>query len=337
MVISNPFYHNDNKYFNINTENGACHDWRDDSWAGPVNPKTGKRPRNIVRFVQLFKGVSYRDALNEILGSSHQLHLVDIRDDSKEEVDIALVDIPPGFAKLDSPDNGLKRPVWDYLIKRGYEPEEIISEGIHYSDSNVLWLYTEFGQLVYLQSRNIYNKKFWFPPANNYGPDGRLVSKLEITKKDVIYGFDDVPRSEYVILTESIFDRIVFGRHAMSVGGAHITREQVDRLDLIGPKQGVIFAYDNDIAAIESILSGAPIIANKGYQVFFSMPPMERVNGQLIKDWNEMYTHAKLTKKDIVATMNKNLVRFSEVSKLRLKKILFELKNQHVRNQIARR
>lgn len=329
IVIRNPFYHNDNQYFNINTENGACHDWRDDSWAGPINPRTGKRPRNIVRFVQLYKGTSFRGALNEIVGSTADIHSIEFeKEDENEEVESALVEIPSGYNKLDSDSNILKKPIWDYLIGRGYEPDDILSEDVHYGGSNALWLYREFGQLVYLQSRNIYNKNFWFPPVNKYDNEGKLVSKLEITREHVLYGFDDVPRLEYVILTESIFCRAMFGKHALSVGGASLNGEQIKRIDMIGPKEGVILAYDNDKAAIESILDAAPRIINKGYKVYYSIPPRDRFGDGHIKDWNEMYTHLKLTKPDIVETMNKRLTRFDELSKMKLKKNLFELKNE---------
>lgn len=326
-LICNPLVDTKEKRFNINIETGGCWDWNvGDKWAGDPNPKTKKRPCHIVRFVQLYRGVSFRDALKELVGENSLIYAYEdskpkeVPKDDPETVQIA---IPRGFKPLEGPTNMLATPAWNYLIRRGYTQEEILEQNIHYRGSDILWLYTEFGELVYMQSRNIYTKKFWFPSTTVKDNDGNILGELDITRNDVLYGFDEIPRAEYLILTESIFDKNILGKHALSTGGAILTDGQIKRVKLVGPRQGVVLAPDNDKAAIESILANGVKFSNLGYQVFFSIPPKIQLQGdKYTKDWNEMYTELKLTKREIVETMNKRLVKFDDTSRLRLRQML---------------
>jgi len=329
-LICNPLYDTDKKRFNINIETGGCHDWNGDEWAGDPNPKTGKRPCHIVRFVQLYRGVSFRDALRELIGDGALIHAyqrsepAEVKEDTTETM---AIQIPKGFKPLDNPDSLMKRPLWNYLLYRGYTPEEIIEQNIHYRGSDILWLYTEFGELVYMQSRNIYTKRFWFPSTDVLDDQNEKIGELEVTRDHVLYGFDEIPRAEYIILTESIFDKNTLGIHTLGTGGVILSEGQLKRIKLIGPKQGIVLAPDNDKPAIESILTNAPRLANMGYKVFFSIPPSlpytnAKGEEEFTKDWNEMLTGLKLTRPQIVETMNQRLVPFNEITRLRLRQLL---------------
>jgi len=329
LVIPNPLYGNDNPKFNINLESGVCNDWRSNTWAGPPSPRTGKRPCNIVRFVQLFRGISYREALRELCGNVALAYVstASSKEEAKEETqDIIPLELPPGYSVLDKPDGFNKTRAWNYLLSRGYTSEEIIRENIHYNGANILWFYTEFGEVVYMQSRSVISKKFWFPPNDILDEKNNKIGELEVTKEDVVYGFDDVPRSKYLIIVESIFNKNTIGLHAVASCGAHMSDAQLVRIKAIGPTDGVVLAPDNDRAGLESILTNGPKLVAKGFKVFWTIPPYleyESANGiALTKDWNELYTDIKLTKPQIVETFNKRIQPFNEFTRLRLRAML---------------
>jgi len=329
LVIINPLTGHDKPRLNINL-NGSLHDWGGDEWAGDRNPKTGKRPCHIIRFVQLYRNTSFREALRELVGDaslSHAYQSSGATETKEEATETFSIEIPSGFRPLNNPDSLAKRPLWNYLLSRGYTEHEILEQNLHFRGSDILWLYTEFGDLVYMQSRNIYNKQFWFPSTDVRNAKDEKIGELEVTRDHVLYGFDECPRAEYIILTESIFDQNTLGRHALSSGGVILTDGQLKRIKLIGPRQGVVLAPDNDKPAIESVMENGPRLANMGYKVFFSIPPQLPYikNGEEVftKDWNELYTGLKLTKPQIVATMNQRLVPFTEKSRLQLRQMVF--------------
>lgn len=323
LVIANPFYGNDKKLFNINIENGYCHDWRSDEWAGPINPKTGKRPCHIVRFVQLYRGCSYQEAVNELLAGTGLVY-EQYREQQPQEQVIPYSDIkvPDGFRPLTEPTDFFSTRAWKYLIRRGYTPEDILKENIHYSCSDVLWLYTELSELVYLQSRSLSSKSFWFPPNETYDKDGNLQSKLEITKEEVLYGFDFIPKCNYLVLVESIFNRISLGVFALATCGAQMTSKQIPRLKFINPQNGIILAPDNDKAGLQSVVNNAKLLGDIGYPLYYSIPPkLEYVEDGVkkhIKDWNELYTHLKFTKEQILDTFNQNILPVTGENLLKL-------------------
>lgn len=336
LVIINPLTGHNKPRLNINIDTGGAWDWGGPEWAGDPNPRTGKRPCHIIRFVQLYRGVSFREALRELVGNDalSYFYQIEKQEERKEEPSTALsCDIPPGYHLLLDPNSKTRAPLWAYLLSRGYTEQEIINNQIHYRSSNILWPYTEFGEIVYMQSRNIYNKSFWFPSTDVKDRDDNIIGHLDVTRDDVLYGFDDVPRSEYIIIAESIFDKNTLGQHCLASGGVILSDGQLKRIKFIGPKQGVVLAPDNDRPAIESILTNAPRIMNMGYKVFFSIPPkIEYTNpkGEITftKDWNELLTGLKYTKSQAVATLNQRLIPFTEANQLRLRqKLVAQPKN----------
>lgn len=330
-VVINPLKPNQEKpRLNINTETGGCHDWTGDEWAGAPNPKTGKRPCNIVRLIQLMRGCSYRQALEELLGSSVHLYYTGKPEEKeeKEELQEVPLEIPLGYKPLLGPDDFFSARVHNYLIKRGYTHEQIIKENIHYRGPDMLWLYTEFGELVYMQSRNVVSKKFWFPPNEIKNDKGDVIGKLEVTKEDVLYGFDDVPKSNYVIITESIFNKVSLGVHCVATGGAAMCDGQIKRLKFLNPQHGVILAPDNDKAGLESIIANGDLLLEHGFKAYWSIPPRvligvdENGKDRYVKDWNELYTHLGFNNDQIIETMNKTLVPYSLTAKIKIRSAL---------------
>lgn len=273
LVIANPFYHNDNKKMNISLEKGIVHDWRGDDWAGPVSEKTGKRNCSFINFVRLYRKSSFRDAMKEVMGSSFvpyrggNIEIATNDGKSKEEQEITL---PDGASLLYSDENKVAKILKKWLKSRGYTEEDIEYHNIYYNGMDVYWPYFEYGELVYWQSRSMVNKFFRFPELTEYG------------KGDFLYGFDDVKTSDYIILTEAIFDKHTLREQALATGGATLTARQIKKLKILGPKY-VILSPDNDSAGLKSIIYNKDILQKYGFtEIFYSIPPKE------YKDWNEL-------------------------------------------------
>lgn len=324
-VVCNPLKQQDQPRLNINVETGKCHDWTGDEWAGAPNPKTGKRACHITRLIQLIRGCSYREAIKELMGDCpYSYEAVESKHDQTETpIGYHKVQIPTGYMPLVGPNDFFSNRVWNYLLKRGYIPEQILKENIHFLGANALWLYTEFGELVYLQSREVISKRFWFPPNEIVDASGNVVSKLEVTKEDVLYGFDDVPKSNYVIITESIFNKVSLGNHCVATGGAAMTEGQVKRLKFLNPELGVILAPDNDKPGLESVLTNGDLLLSRGFKVFWSVPPRIPIGSdKYIKDWNELHTELSFNHDKIIETMNKTLIPYNDASRFRIRSVL---------------
>lgn len=317
--INCPF-DSDNEYkFNINPEKGVCNYWRGNEWAGPINPETGKRNCSFVKFVRLYRNCSYKDALKEVLGASEDIssfmkptnRLTD--EETKKTVSVAL----PETARLlfgSSDRQALALKKW--LGKRGYSEEDVGNAELHYVGLEVYWPYYEFDTLVYYQSRSRVNKRFNFPSAEQYDKDGNLVGKAEFSKGDFLYGFDDVNPASYLIITEAIFDKHTLGEQSLASGGAILTDNQIKKLKILGPRDGIILSPDNDKAGVKSILSNCELLKRQGYKVYYSLPP----NG--IKDWNELVTDYGYTKREVRELHDNNIMKLTTKNMIRLRKML---------------
>ena len=64
---------------------------------------------------------------------------------------------------------------------------------------------------------------------------------------------------------------------------------QIKKLKLLGPKDGIILAPDNDKAGIESIFYNVERLQPLGYKVYYAIPPIVKLpDGKLSKDWNDL-------------------------------------------------
>lgn len=297
-TICNPFDGDTGYNFNISPLKGTCHDWRDNTWAGPVSPKTGKRNCSFINFVMIYLKCNYKQALQNILGSGVNLagYLKSkVKEEAvKEELDITL---PAGSLPLSSSAGKLASLLIGWLKGRGYTTEDIKKYDLWHSGSNVVWPYYEFEQLVYYQSRSYLNKVFRFPD-------------VELGKKtDFLYGFDYAEPASYLIITESIFGAYTLGEQALATGGAILDERQVRKIKLLGPQNWLILAPDNDKAGLKSIIGNSKLLQSYGYKVAYSVPPKIEytdTDGEVkhTKDWNELLTGCDMSKDEIRQIMD---------------------------------
>lgn len=331
--ICDPFDYDTRFRFNINPELGVCHSWHGDEWAGPINPETGKRNCSFVKFVRIYKKCSYREALQDILGGSGEVSEYMRPEnratdpEAKRKVSVAL---PVGTELLTSASDRQANTLKRWLISRGYTEEAIAKHELYSLCLDVYWPYFEFDTLVYWQSRSKINKRFNFPDANIYDNKGNIVGETEGGKGDFLYGFDDVEMASYVIITEAIFDQYTLGAQALASSGAILTERQIKKIKILGPRKGVILAPDNDIAGLKSILVNAKLLQRAGLKVWYSLPkPIEYTDkdGKTchVKDWNELFTAAKMSLADIRKSFDERIKRFSVQETVKIRRILSEL------------
>jgi hypothetical protein len=291
--ICDPFDADTKFRFGINPENGICHSWHGDEWAGPINPKTGKRNCSVVKFVKAYRKCSYREALEELLGTteglSSYLYTSRIPEDTPKEIAVSL---PDGVEPLSTSDGTQPSSLKKWLKSRGYTDERIEKSELAYLGMSVYWPYFEFDTLVYWQSRSRLNKRFEFPAKEIYDKQGQVIGKTNGSKGDFFYGFDCVEPASYLIITEAIFDQNTLYEQCLASGGADLTHNQIKKLKLLGPKKGIILSPDNDKAGVISIINNRQALQQLNCPLYYSMPPkLEYKEGGEIKytkDWNEI-------------------------------------------------
>jgi hypothetical protein len=295
LVIANPFHGNDKKKFNISLTKAICHDWRGDDWA-PISPESGDRNCSFIKFVQLYRNCSYREAVLEVLGAAGKAFLyarAEDRPEPKELEESPSVALPVGTKPL-SPSDKQACALYKWLGSRGYSIEDVARYNLYHLGMDVYWPYYEYGVLVYWQSRSRLNKRFNFPSAN----------------KEYLYGFDDVEPASYLILTESIFDKHTLGDQVLASGGAALDNGQVKKIKILGPRDGIILSPDNDVAGIKSIIENAKILIRVGYLVFYSIPP-KIYNGIEVKDWNDLLVKCDLSRSMVRELHDNNIIRYN--------------------------
>lgn len=315
LVINNPFNGDTGYNFNISATRLVTNDWRDNSWA-PTNQRTGKRKLGFINFVQLYLNCSYRDAVKSIgdaAGSavptikSRQLQV-----DKPEQ----LISMPVGSEPIvNSKDKKAAALVSRWLASRGISKRLIAEKQIHHLGTDVIFPYLEFVTIVYWQMRSMLNKRFLFPDQAKFG----------VSKGQFLYNFDCVEPGRILIITEAIFDCLTINKQTVASGGADLTIEQVKKVGLLRPKDGIILAPDNDEAGLKSILHNGKLLASRGYLVFYSIPP-SLFGGKVIKDWNELWqSGCKDVQKELAANIRpfsdkKGQVNFGEA--IRINKML---------------
>ncbi len=286
-VICNPLTDDSTYNFNINVEEGICHDWHGDEWAQGQS-------RTFLRFVQLYRRCSFVDAFKEVCGKDVTIDAIyakltkeKIEKAEERKYDLAL---PPGCHLLcDYGDTISGRILTTWLKSRGLTDATIKSYQLYSHSMHVVWPYYEYGSLVYWQERSRMNKVFRFPSE-----------AVGVSKGMFLYGFDMVEPGDYVIVTEAIFDSTTLGAQAVASGGAVLTDLQVRRLRALNPVNGVILAPDNDSAGMKSVASNYRMLRPYFKKIFYAVPPkIEYKKGHFVKDWNELITDAKMTHVDI--------------------------------------
>lgn len=326
FLINNPFDSDTGYNFNINPENGFCHDWRGDSWAGPINPETGKRNCSFIKFVRLFKKCTYKEALQDVLGASE-----DVSDylnpkrrvtDPKAQRKISVA-LPEGTELLATSKDRQAKILIHWLKSRGYTEDDIAKHELYHLGMDVYWPYYEWDTLVYYQSRSRLNKRFNFPATEIFDDKGNIIGVTDGGKSDFLYGHDDVEMATNVIITEAIFDQYTIGTQALASGGAVLSTEQIKKLRVLGPKDGVILAPDNDTAGINSIFSNCQLLLRQGFKVHYSLPPKlayERDGKKFqSKDFNEIIQYCGVTRQELRKMFDNSIRDLTKREILRLK------------------
>lgn len=338
-TICDPFDYDTKFRFNINPELGVCHSWHGDEWAGPVNPESGKRNCSFLKFVRTYKKCSYKDALKDVLGASEDVSEFlrpENRGRALEAQKKVAVAFPGGVSLLSDATDKQASLLRKWLTSRGYTDETIAKHELYYLGMEVYWPYFEFETMVYWQSRSRVRKRFQFPDVHIYDDKGEVIGETEGSKKDFLYGFDDVEPANYLILTEAIFDQHTLGAQTLAVGGAILSNQQVKKIKLLGPRNGVILAPDNDIAGYKSILANHRLLAMAGYKVFVSYPPdipyAKDGADYKVKDFNELFTECKWSLTKIRDYFDDNIKPVNVQETVRLRRIVHALGRNNSRS-----
>lgn len=287
--INNPFNGDTGYHFNINPSKAVCHDWRGNEWAGPINPKTGKRNCSFIKFVRLYKNCGFLEAIQDVLqgsGNARDYLKPFGRTDDEEAKKKLAVELPRGAVLITESKDKQALMLRKWLWSRGYTDEHIKKHELYHLGMEVIWPYFEFDVLVYWQSRSRVSKRFNFPSLEIRDDNGKIIGTTDGSKGDFLYGFDDTRCAEYVIITEAIFDQHTLGDQALASGGAILTRNQIKKLKILGPKDGIILSPDMDEAGIKSVLSNYELLKNTGYDLYYSLPPLAA--GKTKNDWNAL-------------------------------------------------
>ena len=313
-IINNPFNGDTGYHFNINPEKGTCHDWRGNEWAG-ISQRTGQRNKcSFLRFVQKYLNCSFQDAAKAVLGSFVNLKNLERLQTpqeglkSEEELPVAL---PDGSERLADASDKVAGILKKWLASRGVFEDDIKLYNLHHRGMEVVWPYYEYGELVYWQSRSRLNKIFRFPPSD-----------IGVSKGDFLYGFDMVEPATHAIITEAIFDAHMLKDQTMASGGAVLTVNQIKKLKLLGPSDGVILAPDNDKAGMQSVIHNYRLLDSNGFKVYYSLPPHEYG----CKDWNEIGEKTDFA--NVKEIMESNINRLNNREMVRLRRRMSQLKNR---------
>lgn len=252
--INNPLYKDDGYHLWINLSRACVIDFRPTA--------RHKVSGSFLWFVKSYKKISFREAVSEVMGNSIQYEYIDdlsFDDDTNPDV----IPLPDDFVELSgSEDDSM---VTNYLFSRCIRDVNIYANHVGRCGlTTVVFPYFENEKIVYWQSRSILNKKFQFPPSSD--------------KSHYVFGIDNIEPGEPVIITESIFNALMFDR-GVAIGGSHISDAQIAKLKNFGCDT-VVVAFDNDDAGRYGVALCFEAM-NYKFDLFYSIPPDEA-------DWNDI-------------------------------------------------
>lgn len=270
LLINNPLSPDTGYHLGIVVTKATCNDFRGNSWA--ITPK-GKTNRSFLKFVQLYRGCTFNEAVKEVCGTTVKLH----RRKQEETPAPPSFALPVGSVRLvNSPYPKVAAVVRHWLYSRGFRDEHIAKYDIHHAGTDAVWPYYEFDdqEIVYWQSRSAVDKTFDFPLLTS-GRD----------RNDYLFGFNHVEPASDLIIVEAIIDCMSLGDQCVATGGASLSSNQIKKIKILGPQDGIILAADNDAAGIDSIIKNWNLLRSRiSYPLFYSLPP--KTNGA--KDWNDL-------------------------------------------------
>ena len=317
LCIDNPLVRDTGKHLGINIEDGWIHDWRSDNWVG-YSPSGAPNKRSFLKFVQLYKNCSFSEALLDVLGSRADANTILTqykRQNAKEIKGSGSLSLPNGTQRLvSSTESQAMAAVLRWLLGRGINNEMVKKHNIMHCGLEAVWPYYEYDDnIVYWQSRSILQKRYLFPDES-----------VGVTKGQFLYGFNQIEPASYVIITEAIFGAMTLDEQCLAVGGAQLTPQQVAKIRLLNPKQGIILAPDNDTAGISSILFNSSLLGSTGYKIFYSLPPRlgyQKNNVEYwTKDWNELFTGMGMGAVEVRKIFENAVIELTMPARIRLRK-----------------
>ena len=325
LRINNPLMSDSGFNCNINIESLYVNDWRGNEWVG-IDPRTGKRRYcTFLRFVQLYltqqRGFcSFTEALQDVLGAATNARAILMRarrQVAQETQEKGTLKPPEGTTEfaLEKPTK-LERGLLSWLASRGVDEQKIKKYHIKHSGLDVVFLYYEYDEFVYWQTRSRISKTFLFPSQDT-----------GVTKGQFLYGFDQAEPASFLIITEAIFGTLTLEDQCLASGGASLTAAQVKKISLLGPRDGVILSPDNDKAGLESILANAALLKPYAFKLFYALPPALPSPKGTTKDWNELVQDLEMPPKEVRAIFEKSVKPLTIQANLYLRDRLDQLKS----------
>lgn len=276
LTICNPFIPGDTKFkFNISTvlkgtkrnpdiQGYWVHDWR---------PSCHNYNMSFLRFVQKFKGFTFKEALKDVCGDGIDFKAILRKSkpqiEESREIEVIL-QLPKGSIPIHQGKGKIREIAINYLKRRGISYETAIAHQLHYTGAEIVFPYLEYDAIVYWQSRSIIDKTFEFPEEKT----------TNTGKASFLYGFDDAEPYQDVFLTEAIFCSLTIGPGGLATGGADLSEQQRRKLRAINPSR-IILAPDNDREGKCSLYNNYRLLSPYG-ELWYVLPPNP------FKDWNDI-------------------------------------------------
>ena len=269
LLICNPFVPGDRGFkFNISTKLKKTKRGASGYWVYDWRPSASGYNGSFIKFVQNYKGLSFRDALKDICGTEISFSSLLPRTYAEEEDTELIIEMPENAIPIDNPKwPRLQKLALGYLKSRGITHKDATAYKLHYTPTMIVFPYIEYDMIVYWQARTFSKviKQFLFP---------------EISKSAFLYGFDNAEPGQPVYLTEAIFDALSIGPGGMAIGGATLQEEQRRKLRAINPSY-IVLAPDNDTEGKASLYHNYNLLKSY-YTIYYVLPPNPH------KDWNDM-------------------------------------------------
>lgn len=285
--INNPFSSDDSYHLWINLKKGLVKDWR---------PSHKDVAGTFISFVMRYKEVNFKSAITEVMGRN-----VDFYSSNNETIEKLPklksneISLPEGFNKLTYEDNKISSIIKKYLNNRCIKNGKIYVLGVGYCNMNIVFPYYENKKVVYWQQRSITNKMFLFPENS--------------VKSDFIYGIDHIDPSDPVIITESIFNALMFD-NALAIGGSDLSDNQKTKLRKLGIKK-IIFAFDNDEAGLAGTVKAYEKL-NAYFDLFYSITDGD-------SDWNDLAIKKSIDEPIKILKKNLKKLNFKECVNIKRK------------------
>lgn len=281
--VNNPFSIDDDYHLWINLRKALVNDFRPNYKSDVAGP--------FLSFVMKYSQIGFWDSVKEVMGDDVDYKKFDVpiyEDNNEPDVEICL---PEGFKKLTYDDTKMSTMIKSYLNRRMVSNGKAYVLGVGYCGLNVVFPYREFTKIVYWQQRSITDKLFLFPE--------------ESSKSQFVFGIDTIDPTEPVIVTESIFNSLMFD-NSVAIGGSDISEKQKSKIRKIGAKS-LIVAFDNDKAGVSGTIKAFDKL-DPYFDLFYSYPDDEN-------DWNDVAilngsdAPIKMLKRNINKLDYKNMIK----------------------------